>query len=326
MISTRPGRLARTCLLLLSAFFLLSVPSLAPAEQPKDVRFIGSIEEGVEGKKIRYPSSLGVDPASGEIYIVDSGNNRIVVCDSFFYPVYVLGKSRGILSPNCLVWTGQGDLLIAQSPHGTPRKASISVYSVTFRNRANILFEGFSGADKFMPIRLAEDKKNQLYVAGQDRNGIVILDPKGKYLRELVPEDEIAGTKKPVRIADMDIADNGNIFLLSPEAGRVFVYSAEGEFLYKFGEKGGSSGKLSQPQGLAIDEQRRRLYIVDYMRHSVSAYSMEGEFLFEFGGRGWGPGWFQYPTDVVVDSKQRVYVSDKFNHRVQVFGTIRQYR
>ncbi len=319
-------RFLSICLSVLSLVFPLAGLPSAAAEHPKDVKYIHSIEQDVEGKKLRHPSSLGIDPSSGEIYIVDSGNRRILVCDGFFFPVYVLDKSKGIFSPNCLAWSAQGKLLIAQSPHEPSRKASISVYSVTFRNRANLLFEGFSGADKLMPIRLAADRKNQLYVAGQDRNGIVILDSKGKYLRELVPMDQIAGTEKPVRIADIDIADNGNIFLLSPEAGRVFVYSAEGEFLYKFGEKGGSTGKLSQPRGLAIDEERRRVYIVDYMRHSVSAYSVEGEFLFEFGGRGWGPGWFQYPTDVVVDSKQRVYVSDTFNNRVQVFGTIKEYR
>jgi DNA-binding beta-propeller fold protein YncE len=61
------------------------------------------------------------------------------------------------------------------------------------------------------------------------------------------------------------------------------------------------------------------MYVVDYMRHTVSAYDKEGKYLFEFGGLGWGEGWFQYPRDIAVDSSGRILIADTFNNRIQVF-------
>ena len=110
----------------------------------------------------------------------------------------------------------------------------------------------------------------------------------------------------------------GRIYLLSEGMGRVYVYDDKEVFLFKFGQKGGSSGKLSRARGLSVDPLKRRVYVIDYMRHTANAYSDEGRFLFEFGGKGWGRGWFQYPSDVGVDPSGHVLVADTFNNRVQV--------
>jgi hypothetical protein len=70
---------------------------------------------------------------------------------------------------------------------------------------------------------------------------------------------------------------------------------------------------------MAIDNKRERIYVVDYMRHSVSAYDIkDGKYLFEFGGLGWGEGWFQHPKDIAVDSTGRIFVADTFNDRIEV--------
>jgi DNA-binding beta-propeller fold protein YncE len=63
------------------------------------------------------------------------------------------------------------------------------------------------------------------------------------------------------------------------------------------------------------------MYIVDYMRHTITVYDHDGKYLFEFGGLGFDPGWFWFPNNIGVDKKGRVYVADFFNHRVQVFIT-----
>ena len=96
------------------------------------------------------------------------------------------------------------------------------------------------------------------------------------------------------------------------------IADARERFLFKFGQKGGSTGKLSRPQGIAVDSRRGRIYVVDYMRHTVNVYSRGGIYLYELGGRGWGPGWFNYPTDVAVDERGYLLVADLFNQRVQV--------
>ena len=122
----------------------------------------------------------------------------------------------------------------------------------------------------------------------------------------------------PVRINDIKIDSTGRLYLVSFETSKIYVYDYFENFIFSFGVKGGTPGKLSQPKSLAIDEARGIIYVADYMRHTILAYNMFGEFLFEFGGRGWEPGSLNYPTELAVNNNGQVIVSDLFNRRVQV--------
>lgn len=122
----------------------------------------------------------------------------------------------------------------------------------------------------------------------------------------------------PVRIHNVAIDSVGNIYLLSSETSKVYVYGPDESFLFSFGKKGGTPRSMSQPRGLAIDEKNDVIYIVDYSRHTVIAYDMAGEFLFEIGGRGFKPGFFNFPVSIAVNRHGQVIISDLFNKRVQV--------
>jgi DNA-binding beta-propeller fold protein YncE len=127
-----------------------------------------------------------------------------------------------------------------------------------------------------------------------------------------------ASGQRPVLIRAVTIDSAGNIYMVSSETGKVYVYGPDEAFLFSFGTKGGTPGRLSQPRGVAVDRERGLMYVVDYMRHTILAYDKAGTYLFEFGGKGEAPGWFKFPTDVVVNKRGQLIVSDLFNHRLQV--------
>ncbi len=142
---------------------------------------------------------------------------------------------------------------------------------------------------------------------------------------ELIPKNKIKKTEEtetfeiaPVSIIDAACDADGRIYLLSEETSKVYVYSPDEKFLFSFGHKGGSSGKMSRPRSLAVDSKRKHIYVVDYMRHTVLVYNMHGKYITEIGGMGWGPGWFNYPTSITLDSKGHLIIADLFNQRVQV--------
>jgi len=126
---------------------------------------------------------------------------------------------------------------------------------------------------------------------------------------------------EPVTINDIMTDSDGHLFFLSEETSKVYVYAVNEEFLFSFGEKGGSTGKMSRPRGIAINEGRKTIYIVDYMRHTILAFDLAGKYLYEFGGRGNGPLWFNFPNSITVDRKGRLIVADLFNNRVQILKT-----
>jgi DNA-binding beta-propeller fold protein YncE len=130
----------------------------------------------------------------------------------------------------------------------------------------------------------------------------------------------VLGIRELATVNDVAVDENGRIYLLSEQRGRVYVYDQNEIMLFKFGQKGGDRGKLARPRGIAVNAERGEIYIVDYLRHAVSIYTLQGDFVDEFGGKGVGRGWFYYPSDVEVDGKGNVLVADTFNHRIQVFA------
>jgi hypothetical protein len=146
-------------------------------------------------------------------------------------------------------------------------------------------------------------------------DGIVVLDREGAFQRIVNPA---GGEGPPPRFSGLTVDSQGVLYALSEELGKVFVLDRELKTVRTMGQKGGSSGSLSRPPGVAVDDRRGLVYVVDYMRHSVSVYDLAGQFLDEIGGMGISPGWFQYPKDCAVDPQGRLYVADAFNQRVQV--------
>ena len=56
-----------------------------------------------------------------------------------------------------------------------------------------------------------------------------------------------------------------------------------------------------------------------YQNGRIVRYNAQGELLSEFGSVGSGPGQFDLIHGVAVDRDNRIYVSDRRNHRIQIF-------
>jgi DNA-binding beta-propeller fold protein YncE len=300
------------CSMLFSLCFLLFIDNI-DAQQSPNVTYLDSITEDEEGKGLSFPSFVFVEPVKNEIYVISS--NRITIYTSDFFPLYTLIKRNGIEAPLGLTVDAEGNLYVIQTPIKENPKSRISVFNACLKWERDIYLEGFKGAESFSPYRLALDKKGDIYVAGTYKPGVLVLNNKGKLLEIISPEE----SGKEVNVNYVTIDQSGKLFIVSEEEGHIYVYDENRKFLFKFGEKGGSTGKLSRPQAVGIDNRNGRMYVVDYMRHTISVYDKEGTYLFEFGGLGWGEGWFQYPKDIAVDSSGRIFVADTFNNRIEVF-------
>jgi DNA-binding beta-propeller fold protein YncE len=280
------------------------------------VTFNDKIVFDEEEVRLLYPYFVMVAPPENEIYVIDS-DGRITIYTSDLFPVYTVKKTAEIRSPRGLAVDAEGNIYMAQAATKDNLRPRISVFKQCLKWVRDIYPEGFEGAAGFAPQRLAVDKKGFIYAAAAFFPGVVVLDGDGRLVEVMVPEER--GEKAVLN--DVTIDEEGRIYLLSERSGRIFVYDENRKFLFKFGEKGGSSGKLSRPMSVAVDNKNGRKYVVDYMRHSITVYDKDGNFIFEFGGIGWGDGWFQYPIDIAVDSEGRIFVADLFNHRVQVFDS-----
>jgi len=116
----------------------------------------------------------------------------------------------------------------------------------------------------------------------------------------------------PIGIA---VTDEGTVLVSDSKLKRVYGFDPDGNLILAIGEE----GEFDNPAGIAVDPQRKRLFVVDSHLHKIRVYSTEGTFLFDFGERGSGPAQFNFPSNIVIDGSGTVYVCDAMNFRVQVF-------
>jgi sugar lactone lactonase YvrE len=62
--------------------------------------------------------------------------------------------------------------------------------------------------------------------------------------------------------------------------------------------------------------------VIDTFSHLIRVYDLEqgGRQLFTFGQRGVGNGEFNFPNDLAIDAAGRLYIADRENNRIQVWG------
>ena len=315
----------RFCKPLLTLITVLNIVLLSPAflsaekgPFPQDkMSFVRQISQDEEGRELSYPAYIWVDPNRKEVYLIE-GRGNIVVYNEKFFALFTLGAGQGVEAAQALIINKEGFLWVAQAPGPSNRRGRISIFDKCLNWKKDIFFSGFEGADQFAPFRMAENSKGEIFVVGAYSSVVLILDNLGNLQGTLCHEVEAERVKKCVTLNDVLVGPDDRLYLLSEETSRVYVYDYNRMFLFEFGQKGGSTGKMSRPQGIDIDRRSGSFFIIDYMRHAITVYDRKGNFAYEFGGLGWGDGWMQYPKDIAIDQSGGIFIADTFNNRVQV--------
>lgn len=152
----------------------------------------------------------------------------------------------------------------------------------------------------------------RIYIADTPRNFIIILDLNGKTIAEI---GKRGGGNGPAEFRQpVEIAIYGNeVFVLDRQNNRIQVLDLAGHFRRQFSLEGSGAREAN---AMAFDIQGR-LYVPTF--NWVEVFNREGKLLFRFGQTGDQPGEFQTTGSICTDSKDRVYVMDSGNRRIQVF-------
>jgi DNA-binding beta-propeller fold protein YncE len=123
---------------------------------------------------------------------------------------------------------------------------------------------------------------------------------------------------------------DGNVWVADTGQSRVEEYTADGGFVRQIGDVEGP-GKLSAPYGMAIDDERDRVYVADYGTHFVQVYDTDGTYVGHFpsdsqdaavfGADGFSPYAIQLLDGrVVVSSSDGLYFLDTDGNVVGRWG------
>jgi peptidylamidoglycolate lyase len=114
-----------------------------------------------------------------------------------------------------------------------------------------------------------------------------------------------------------------NIWVTDVALQQVFKFNHDGKLLMKLGEAkiaGNDSLHFNQPTDIAVAKDGS-FYVSDgYGNSRIIKFSSTGKYLFEWGKLGNKPGEFNIPHAIDLDENENVFVADRENSRVQVFG------
>lgn len=282
--------------------------------------FLFVITGGPGDLALSKPLDVAVHP-DGNIYVTTFigryGAGRVEVFDhsgTYLFNFSDIGQGQKLRSPAYLAINRQGNVYVSDKRH-----KAIFIFSKDGKFIRKFVPDN-NPDFVWNPLAMTFDKKGNLYVTDvYEQHQVLVFDPQGRLIRKFGSSG--AALKKKEKLGKflfpngIIVDDDGKIFVADSNNRRIQTFNSNGKFLYSI-ETGGL------PRGIDIDEENR-LYIVDSLGHDVSIYDKRGkgtQVLAIFGEQGVEFGQFLYPNGLTLGDDGRIYVTDRENNRVQVFG------
>jgi DNA-binding beta-propeller fold protein YncE len=241
--------------------------------------------------------------SKGNIVVAETGGH----CISIFNPKGEKIKSFGSQGSD----SGQFN-----NPEGVAVDDSDNILVADYENNR---IQKFTSCGKFVtavkikrPVGIAvHPQSKKVYVTNIKDNCIQVLNPDLTFSSSFGSEG--GGDGQFTYPYDVTFDSTGNVYIVDYNNDHIQVFTAEGQFLRKFGRQGNK-----QLIGICIDSEDV-VYATENSNYRVLVFTCEGKFLTSFGSQGAGPGQFNFPCGIAVDKNGVVYIADRNNNRLQSF-------
>jgi len=260
---------------------------------------------------LSLPSDVAV--RDNRVYVVDSGNHRVVVFDSqgnYLQAIGVEGEQTGQFNYPLGIDAGpDGRIYIAD-------RNNLRIQIFTSQGRYQNSFPVTSGGNRVHPIDIAMDPEGEeLFVTGNDNHHVMVFTPEGKPLREWGGSGLGQGEfRYPGTLAFLQ---DGRLAVVDILNTRIQVFNQDGSFSLEIGEWGVLHGQLFRPKGIALDASDQ-IYVSDSYLNQIQVFSDTGQFEHVLRITDQGRK-LQTPSGIAIDTEHRLYVAEMLGNRVSVF-------
>lgn len=295
----------------------------------------------------------------GSIYVLDSGNNRIVCMDKQWNVIRIIDKFRNgnkedtFKNPCGIFVNQQSNIFVADTENH--RIVELTANGEFIREIGQPISDALPQGFVYTPFKVVTDEAGRLYVISKGAvDGIMQFSPSGEFVgfmgvnpvrfsaadffwKRIATKEQ---RKKmnlfvPVEFNNIDIDKDGFIYATTPEISTKRVrrlnpsgvdvlrsvghYAPQGDLLYA-----GSDASIAGPSiivSVAVD--KNNMYsILDSKRGRIFTYDRDGILMYQFGGLGEKEGNFKSPVEIVMLDDQMVVV-DRGLNKITVFGLTR---
>ena len=290
---------------------LLFFPIHSFSAETMKFRHVQSVYFDEKGGGLKQPEGVACDEKF-HLVVGDTGNDRLVRYTyqekslkaeseirvaQLSYPIRVQINAKGEI----FALDGKKRRIIRVNPDGT------------FKNYVDA--EGLPSPSAFVPRSFKIDTNNNIYVLDIFSGRVLVLDPEGKYQKQ-IPFPQEYGF-----FSDLSADSKGNILLI--DSVKAMVFSA--------GKDSNSFSALTQqslreylnfPASITTDN-RGTIFVVDENGSGIVILGRDGTFLGRQLSMGWNEGLLYYPSQMCVNDKGEVFIADRGNSRVQIFGLVK---
>ncbi len=301
--------------------------------------------EGFGNGEFFAPEAI-IIPDDRFVYIADRLNDRIqkLTTDGIFMSKFGRGNGPGFLnSPVGLAVDLQENIFVADTENHLIQK-----YDKNGKYLQNWGGEGSENGKFSWPYGIAVDQNGDIYVSDNGNCRIQKYDSKlgewKEFGKAIVSPWGIALTLDAIFVADnfksrilkffkngqqdiawgsngeikenmldprgLDIDKEGNIYVADKSADCVLKFSSEGIFLNRFANQ-------SSPGSVTLDDEGH-IY-VSSTENRILKFDKNGMLQAEFGEGGSYPAQFNSPQALGIGADGKIYVADRYNHRIQIF-------
>lgn len=316
-------------------------------------RAVSGEDLGVEA--FRSPNDLYVTD-NGDVYILDSGNNRIILTDASWKLKKIIdgfqlnGAAAGFANPGGIFVSEAGDIYVADTDNSriVVLNSEGELLKIIENPQSDILSQSF----KFVPVKLTVDKAGRVFVVARGvYEGLMQFDENGDFLgyvgtinvtqtfadkiwRRLATDAQRQTMQLfiPTEFSSVDIDHKGFVYATSvdptSEATIKRLNPSGQDVLKRFGYypvmgdvRFRQFGNNAGPSRLTdIKVIGGGMYTaLDTFRGRLFTYNDEGELLYAFGGKGTQLGVFNTPVAVEMIGDKLV-VLDRGKSNIVVFA------
>jgi DNA-binding beta-propeller fold protein YncE len=278
----------------------------------------GSI--GTGHKQLNHPASIDNDPDGLRFYIADLDNNRVQVLHndgSYINEWGTLGKGNG-------QFNNPGSIAVDDT-HKVVFVADIKNNRIEkFDGDGNFITQwgslGKADGQFDHPGDIALDPEEEiLYVTDIYNNRIQAFYYDGNFVTEWGSFGSGEGQfNRPAGIAIN--SDDKLIYVTDTVNNRIQEFDTDGNFISMWGSLGTGIGQFNRPDGIHFDPSENLVYVADRKNHRIQVFDSDGVFMNKWTSLDIQSGKAIKPRDIAMDSSGLVYVVDKENSNVLVYG------